>query len=359
MGEFIQRTSTPMGLVLMTALPPTHGHRSLIEFAHNFMAQIGGSVNVLINSRSFEPISGHKRLYALENEFNEIYYNNIGFYLCEKDDVPQLPHHHDDFWNVWKNIITQYTHNDNYTHIFASEPYGIEVAKLFDAKFIPYDMHRSAVFSRGTSVRNFPAYHFNDMLPSIQIDCRKITTFFGQESVGKSTMTGLVFKHDDLYKVTRVPEWARDYLEQNGPEINDEKMETIIEGQYALQITASKIPNKHFILQDTDLLSTLGYYKLWKGSWPNRVEELFKISKSNLYILMNDKIPFEPDILRYGKNKRESEYSFWKQLLEDFDCNYYEVKSVDKNEQVIEIESVLDKLFLDGIMPLTNFKREV
>jgi hypothetical protein len=62
-----------------------------------------------------------------------------------------------------------------------------------------------------------------------------------------------------------VPEWAREYLETVGPEVTQEKMRDIVEGQYALQKTAANLYNKPFVFQDTDLYSTLGYHRLWGG----------------------------------------------------------------------------------------------
>lgn len=62
---------------------------------------------------------------------------------------------------------------------------------------------------------------------------------------------------------------------------------------------------------------------------------------------MNDQIPFTPDLLRYGKDKRESNNDFWKELLIKFDCKYYEVKSLNHYDQVYEIEDEVNKLFYE------------
>ena len=117
-------------------------------------------------------------------------------------------------------------------------------------------------------------------------------------------------------------------------------MERIISGQYAAQVTAYyKTKLNPFVIQDTDLLSTLGYYKLWSGKWPKKCEHLFNATRSDFYIIMNDQIPFEPDPLRYGGNKRESDNSFWKELLLQFNCSFYEVKkhrSLNKNMKLNE-----------------------
>lgn len=348
-------------LILMTALPPTIGHKALINFAYQFMVEKHHfhdefRLHVLINSRSFEPLSGKERLQAFQNEF--INNHLVKFYLCENDDVPQNPEDHPNFWFLWKNLITKYTDGIQFfDYVFASEKYGIKLAETLDAKFIPYDMNREIIKVSGTSVRSNTILRFNKMLPLIKNKYQRVVTFFGQESVGKTTMTNKVFGDDEGVGVTRIPEYARPYLETLGSEVTDEKMLDIVYGQNAIQNLARRNLDNPFIFQDTDLLSTLGYYKLWKGSWPKECEKLFKRSKSDIYILMNDNIPFEPDQLRYGGDKRESTMWFWKDLLEDFGCKYYEVKETNLEKQIDEIENVLYDLFYENCK-LREFTRE-
>jgi HTH-type transcriptional repressor of NAD biosynthesis genes len=158
-----------------------------------------------------------------------------------------------------------------------------------------------------------------------------------------------------------VPEWAREYLETVGAEITDEKMRSIIHGQYALQKTArNDLFNKPWIFQDTDLFSTVGYYRLWGGGTDednNVVEYFAKKTKSDFYIVMNDQIPFEADPIRYGGDKRESKMQFWIDLLEEFGCKYYVVTNTDQRRQVREVERVLCTYFEDSTKPIREYKR--
>lgn len=342
---------TPTGLVLMTALPPTYGHKALIDFARNFMVQIGGKVEVILNSRSIEPLDGRIRWQALDDQYQDDY--NVWIRHCNEDSVPQNPSDHPDFWNIWKTLIEKNV-DQKVTHVFTSETYGIELAKTLDATFIPFDIDRTMVEIKATRVRNDPLDNFDYMLPGIQDHYRKTITLFGPESCGKTTLTNASFFD---WEAVKVPEWARTYLELVGPEITDEKMLNIVYGQYAAQMVAKTITGKPFIVQDTDLLSTLGYYKLWKGSWPSVVEDLFMQSKSDLYVLMNDKIPFTPDPLRYGGDHRETNNQFWIDLLEQFDCNYYVVSNEVMALQSMEIKEKACECFFKTFT-LNNFKRE-
>ena len=353
------------GLVVMTALPPTEGHKFLIDFAKSFMNRFDkGFLCVLVNGRSFEPLSSFDRSRALfmATKDEDIFYSTDTFIITDFNDdtAPQKPSSENDpdFWNYWKNLINMKFPNINFDYVFASETYGIKLAETLGAKFIPCDINREVMDVSGTKVRSDPLRYFDKMLPLIQSKYQKVVTMFGPESVGKSTMTRMVFNGDPDVKVTRLPEWARGYLEAVGPEITDEKMMNIVYGQFALQRTAYfKMKKTPFILQDTDLLSTLGYYRLWNGNPPPECERLFQLTKSDLYILMNDKIPFEADPLRYGGDRRESDNGFWRELLQEYKCNYYEVKNTLMLPQTYEIEGVLRDLFYDSCK-LPEFMRE-
>ena len=157
---------------------------------------------------------------------------------------------------------------------------------------------------------------------------------------------------------TMVTEWARTYLEAVGNELTQEKMEHIIQGQWALQETALNDPRSFFLFQDTDLLSTLGYYRILGWEPPDHIYEKIDATKSDLYIVMNDGIPFEADPLRYGGNVRQSNTQFWIDILEEQQCNYYVVKSTDPLEQKAEIHEQIYNLSEKVMAPIREFERE-
>ena len=123
-------------------------------------------------------------------------------------------------------------------------------------------------------------------------------------------------------------------------------METITVAQHAAQRVARQRPVP-FVIQDTDLLSTLGYYRLWQGSAPDLVDRLARSSMSDLYIVMNSHIPFEADPLRYGGDQRESSDDFWVDLLVERGAQHHVVRSIDRDEQLQEVSGVLLDLFYE------------
>lgn len=359
----------PLGIILMTALVPTIGHKYLIDFSSAFMQGIGGDLHVFVCYRDFEPTRGTARTAALMYDvlntplqFHNSLFGGSGkiyFHPFGDDDAPQNPTGDDDveFWNYWKGIVEQRT-TRKVTHVFASEPYGIKLSEVFDATFIPCDIDREIFPIKGSDVRSDIRNNFDKVIPAFRQHLCPRITLFGQESVGKTTMAKALANH---YSGTYLPEWARGYLETVGAELTDEKMENIFNAQHASQLAVQLNPPKHMTFLDTDLLSTIGYYRIYNGleitptSHP-RLAKKFMETKSDLYVVMNDDIPFTPDQLRYGGDKRESTKEFWINLLEEYGCHYYVVKETDHAKQLVELIAKIDP-FAERY-GLVNFERE-
>lgn len=114
-----------------------------------------------------------------------------------------------------------------------------------------------------------------------------------------------------------------------------------------------------FIFQDTDLFSTLGYYRLYGGGTVediNDCETAACETQSSLYIVMNSNIRFTPDPLRYGVTKRESDDQFWIDILEEYDLKYHVVQATNQHAQEAEVQQVIEKFFLDQ-NPVFGFER--
>ena len=328
------------GVLVMTALVPTVGHQFLIDFAISFMR--GDPLTILVCGRPQEPIS----IYSRSSAIREYVYANYGddcdvnvtFML---NDPPQNPEDHPDFWQIWAGYAVEYSSYSKIDFLFASEKYGIEYAKVLGAKFVPCDIDREVFPVKGTDVRQDIRGKWDLVLPQFKKYLRKTVTFFGAESTGKTTMSKRIASH---FGGTWMPEWARPYLTAVGPDIDEGVMDTITQGQFAMQKAVEANPKtSHLIVRDTDLFSTYGYYQIY--SRPTHKVKLFSlVSSANLYVVMNSKIPFTPDVLRYGGDVRESDDSHWINILNKFKLNRVVVESTDPEEQFEEVKAAVEKL---------------
>lgn len=307
-------------VVLMTALVPTLGHAQLIEFASNLSLE---ATHVIVGSLAKEPVKGSVRTRAIAEHFLNsdvaaIYFHDLS------DELPQEPAEHPDFWSIWRDVVLRFVPDFGANDaIVASETYGRDMATALGGRFIPYDMMRETISIKGDVVRKNIIENFEWIIPEFQRHLVKTITVFGPESCGKTTMSRRLAADLNGWFV---PEYARGYLETVGAEITEEKMQDIVIGQTAAQKSAiSHLKNRPFIFQDTDLFSTLGYYRLWGHGDADQIRNLRNNATrlaSDLYIVMNDNIPFEADPLRYGGDKRESGVKLWTDLLGEFGQKY-------------------------------------
>lgn len=341
----------PKAIVLMTALVPTIGHAALIRFAETVS---GGNPRVIVSARSFEPVTIQDRVGAIQKAFPQ-----AKVFAHLDDNAPQNPDPSLEwdtaFWDYWKNIVNSFFTVEEDDIVVASEPYCIPLAKALNCQFMPFDLNRTLVPVKGTEVRKDMTSNWEAILPEFRAKIKKTVTIFGAESCGKTTMTKYL---SNYYGAPYIEEWARPYLELVGPEITMDKMKEISKGQFALQVTAKQDVSSIVTFQDTDLFSTVGYYRICNKQSPRIVEQMASMMKSDLYIVMNDLIPFEPDILRYGDNKRESETQFWIDILNEFGCDYYVIKQTDLACQTAEARSVIDDLVDKTIGPIEEFIRD-
>lgn len=343
---------TKSALILMTALIPTTGHASLIEFAANLPDV--SMVVVMVNSRSFEPYSGASRSDDLDRNFFSSD-TPVYVYNCEDDTVPQNPEDHPHFWQWWAGYIrTKFPYlPPDQTVLVAAEEYGVKVAEALGCDFMPYDVDRDILPITGTEVRSDMLANWDYILPATQKNFQTRVTLFGQESVGKTSIARALNKQPDW---TALPEYARGYLETVGSDLNQKKMDDIFMGQYALQVADRSTP---FIVQDTDLFSTIGYAELKGYEVTERmVSDALELQSDVYYVLSDADVPFVPNRLRYGGHKRESSREFWINILEKYELNY----------EFAGVGSVMDKSWgvfhsasrhaLKKFRPIQEFKRD-
>ena len=298
---------------LLTAMPPTVGHVAMLDF----MYRLPGSRAVVMHTQPDEPDISN-RTWAVALEASE---RGMRFIHDEREleRNPEAP----GFRQMWIDIMRGHGFEKG-DILVTSEPYGEWLAAGLGGTWMPYDIKREIVPAKATECRERTQLWYPEtwsMLAPAYRDITRVTvTTFGAESTGKTTTAKMIaHSWNGAFK----PEWARGYLEAVGPEVTNEKMHNIHWGQRALQ--RMKI-DKPFIVQDTDLYSTIGYWRMYDPEYystvKDRIEKHAYMRRSDLYILCPSDIPFEPDQLRYGGDKRESTDQYWIDLLEEFNLPY-------------------------------------
>jgi HTH-type transcriptional repressor of NAD biosynthesis genes len=330
--------------VLMTALPPTRGHLNLIRFAANLdVAQ----VTVIVCTQPSEPFVSERFLAVndavagMHDRFHRHVPVNVRWMNVQQEQDPAAP----GFWEMWDKIMTDYGFTTG-DYVVSSELYGATLADRLSGEFYPYDPNRELYYTKATNIRENLGDYFHDILPEFQQHLMTRVTVFGAESTGKTTLSkALAEKHNAHWLF----EWARPYLEAVGKEITIPKMKQIWHGQLAIQKHAAWMKNKPFIVQDTDLFSTIGYWEQphWKdelGPVPDGLIKDAIDNQSDLYIITRSNIPFEPDDIRYGIDKRESPDEYWIGIAQKYGLNYVILDSMHPFMRLEEAGKHMDRL---------------
>lgn len=315
-------------LVLMKAMPPTKGHERLIRFAKGF-SRHGW---VLMDTAPDEPLQTQRWDWLSHRVFDGLGWQ--ADWLKVDDQDPES----DGFWERWKSRIDDYGHFDL---VIGSDPYCAKVAEVIGARYIPYDPYRELEWIHATSIRERPLLNFAQVATDFQKHMRTTVTVFGAESTGKTTLSKAL-AHRWNATTEWVFEWARPYLEATGQTVVDlQAMEDIWRGQYAAEENAERFASdKAFIVRDTDLYSTIGYWE--QPHWQEELGEpplslLVDAAKhrADLYIITSSNIPFEKDPLRYGGDHRESPDEYWVSVAEKYSLNYIVLTDTDKEARLL------------------------
>ena len=307
--------------ILMTAMPPTKGHRNLIRFG----ASLADEVTVVVVTQPHEPYASERFLAVtdaaakMHSRWERIGRVHVEWLHRTIEQNPEAP----GFWDMWVNIMIELGARPGDMYV-TSEPYGAIMAEKMQGIFMPYDPQRELYYTKATNIRENMTDYFHDILPEFQRYLRTNVVIFGAESTGKTTLSKeLSYSLNGHW----IFEWARPYLETVGPDISVESMTAIWQGQRAIQDHAEFMYDKPFAIFDTDLFSTVGYWEQphWTEALGPVPEQLVKDAldrKADLYLITKSNIPFEQDVIRYGGDRRESPDEFWIDVAKRYGLDY-------------------------------------
>lgn len=132
----------------------------------------------------------------------------------------------------------------------------------------------------------------------------------GSESTGKTTLARRVA---DYFGGVLVPEYARGYAARVKRPLTFEDHLPIARGQIANEDEAIAIASsmagtgdrRALVVQDTDLLSTLVYCKLYYDQRPPWLVRTVHDRRPDLYLLLETDVPWVPDGIRDMEHRRE------------------------------------------------------
>lgn len=276
------------GFVLGKFMPPHKGHEFLCTFGAEYVEQL----TILVCSLPTEPIDGKLRFKWMKQMFP-----HCRVLHCD-EILPQVPEEHPDFWNIWKDVIKRY-HPEPLDVIFASEPYGLRLAKDQNCQFVPCDIARSTIGISATEIRNDPYSNWEFIPDVVKNYYSKRICLVGVESTGKTTLgKQLAEIHNGVF----LPEYGRTYTEFFGSNVDSTDMMNIVNGHIASRKAIERIGSR-LIIEDTDPVMSA----VWADMLTGKRDPWFETfdDYADFYLLCDIDINWVDDGTRYFSNSED------------------------------------------------------
>lgn len=323
------------GMILMKALPPHYGHIYAIETAR----ALSRRVYLLVYTMKKEPIPGRLRYEALKRHFAN---DPIVKVKWIEKDIPQYPHEHEDFWNIWKKDVMEQV-GVKIDCIFGSEDYVKTLSEHVGCDHYCVDIDRSIVPISGTDCRKIPLHEWNFIIPEIREHFTKKICFVGGESTGKSTLARMFSK---IYQTNFVNEYGREYCLKTPPsKFTTGDFSYIARTQVRLEDEAISKSNK-ILFCDTDAIVTQCFHILYLGKRSKDLDIVIKKSKYDHTFLLAPCIEFEQDSTREFEKKRTEQFNLLKRELDKAKREYTIIDTSDMHQRIRKIKDVIENLWI-------------
>lgn len=332
-----------IGLVLGKFWPPHIGHRFLIEFAAKQCDKL------IVAVQSNNEIASANSAKWLKEEFGS---SNIKIEHIDKQ-LPQAPKSEDDeeFWKIWHDelakVVSFYRGSRYPDYLFASESYGIRLASVMKAHFIPCNVDRDIFNISGTTTRANLVDNWDKIIRPAKAHYAVRVALFGTESVGKTTLSRDLAAH---FHTKWCPEYARLLIEGKGEDPTFEMMDDIVKGHIAMEDVLARDCN-HVLISDTTPLTTYAWSDFFFGKTSDTVKKAAR-RLYDLYLIPDDDIPFVPDPLRYGGDKRQlTNEDFFRYLnMDEHKGQKYIVLTGTKEERMAQAIDAIANLIAEKLI---------
>jgi NadR type nicotinamide-nucleotide adenylyltransferase len=167
----------------------------------------------------------------------------------------------------------------------------------------------------------------------------KKIVIIGPESTGKSTLCEELAAH---YGTAWCPEYAREYLLQNGTDYTYQDLTKIAQGQLAIEDYFRQDAKENYFFVDTDLYVMKVWYEVAFQHCPTWILKEIAKRSSHLYLLCNTDLPWAHDSLReYPDLKmRQRLFNMYKDIAIHSGVPWVEISGTERQRLQKAIQAV-------------------
>lgn len=226
------------------------------------------------------------------------------------------------------------------SHFYSSEFYGDHMSKALGAVNREVDRSRIVIPVSGTLVRENVFLNKNYLSPVVYKDFISNVVFLGAPSTGKTT---LAKKLSEAFKTVWMPEYGREYWEQNQSDrrLTLNQLTEIAEG-HLLREDQQLYKADQYLFTDTNAITTYMFSLYYHNEVDDRLRLLAKQAEKryDLFFLCDTDIPYEDTWDRSGDVQRSE---FQRKIIEDLNVRNipYILLKGTLSERIDKVKKVL------------------
>ena len=304
------------GMLLGKFMPPQAGHRLLVDFARAWCDEL----TILLFGSEDDEIPVSTRLAWAEELFARATVRHI-------EGAPEFPAAAEDFANTWSELLA--THfPDGLDYVFASEPYGPQLADLMGAQFVSVDPERELMPVRSSEVLEDPMEHWEFLPGCVRPHFVNRVCLIGPDGTGKSALAEQLAVHYDTVAAYAYKERAAQASTATTPnkkakasKIKLHEVGDIVRGQLATEDALARHANRVLIC-DSDALTLSVWSQQTFGECPPEVSELAKARTYDLYLLMDVDMQWLAQGHNLDADGQQQAFAAYRQQLIERDLKY-------------------------------------
>lgn len=200
--------------------------------------------------------------------------------------------------------------------VFTSEDYGPAYARLMGSRHVMVDRARTHTPVSGTAVRADALSQWEFLAPPVRAYYAKRVVVLGAESTGTTTLAQALAGH---FGTVWVPEYGREYTERKVAQAerswSSEEFVHIAAEQARREDEAARHANR-LLVCDTDPWTTMLWHERYLGRNNQKVADIARGRRVDLYLLTGDEIPFVQDGTRDGVHIRHAMHRRFRDRLQ-------------------------------------------
>ena len=315
-------------------MPFHKGHEAMINFALTKST----SLTILICCSDKELLAPAIRKKWLIDTFKDTKNLDIQTFDYLENEFPNTSVSSKEVSAIWAKKFKELF--PDYSLVVTSEPYGEYIATFMNIEHLAFDIERTIIPISASSIRKNSSVNWDYLPDRVKEFYIKKVVLLGSESTGKTTLANDLSIH---FNASLVLEAGREVIKNSNTFTLEELYTTAIE--HTKKIKKAIEGHSPLLIIDTDVHITQSYAAYTFGEKLLLSEETYALNKADLYLYLNNDVPFVQDGTRLNEAERNLVDLSHRKICKEFGLEIHEIKG-NWEERFEKAVALIEKILL-------------